>query len=339
MKVAVIGAGAWGTAVAIHAARLGPVLLYARDRTQADELEKARRNERYLPGVSFPESLRIGKSVAECVAHAGDAGLIVVASPVAGLRLSFTNLASVAASARKPQGPDFSPIIWLSKGLEAGTGLLPHQVAEQALPDNWPRGVLSGPSFAQEVAAGLPAALVVAGTHPVVGQRAEQAFHHDRMRIYFSADLIGVELGGAMKNVVAIAAGICDGLQLGANARAALMTRGLAELSRLGAAMGARGETFMGLAGMGDLVLTCATDLSRNRRVGLGLAAGQTLAEVVQSLGHVAEGVPCAAEAVRRAAELKVDMPIAQAVNDVICGKLTPLAAVNDLLAREAIAE
>ena len=335
--MAVIGAGAWGTAVAVHAARRWPVLMYARDTAQAAAIRHSRSNERYLPGVSLPSQLSIANSIEQCLDHVGNDGLLVVASPVAGLRATFVTLAKLVRAGGRRSGR--CPLIWLSKGLEAGTGKLPHQVAAECLPVGWEHGVLSGPSFAQEVAAGLPAALVVAGTSDRIGQRCEQAFHHSRLRIYFSPDMTGVELGGAMKNVVAIAAGICDGLNLGANARAALMTRGLAELARLGAAMGARPETFMGLAGMGDLVLTCATDLSRNRRVGLRLASGESLVDVVRSLGHVAEGVPCAAEAVRRAAELKVDMPIAQAVNHVICGTMTPLDAVTDLLAREAIAE
>lgn len=338
MKVAVIGAGAWGTAMAVHAARRWPVLLSARDPDQADAMRADRTNARYLPDVAFPAALSIARNLAECLDHVADDGLLVVASPVAGLRDTFR---TIAGHWRRPRddGKPYSPLIWLSKGLEAGTGLLPHQVAAQELPGHLEYGVLSGPSFAQEVAAGLPAALVAAGTGDAVGQQCERAFHHSGMRIYFSSDLTGVELGGAMKNVVAIAAGICDGLKLGANARAALMTRGLAEVARLGRAMGARPETFMGLAGMGDLVLTCATDLSRNRRVGLGLASGQSLDQVVAGLGHVAEGVPCAAEAVRRAAGLKVDMPIALAVNHVILGDMTPQQALTDLLSREAIEE
>ncbi len=331
MNVSVIGGGAWGTATAIHAAREHNTVLYARDEQQAASMREQRVNSRYLPDAGFPEKLSVAETIAQCVEHAGSDGLIVVASPVAGLRSTFEALSAFASP--------IAPVVWLSKGLEAGSGELPHQIASQIFSEQQPYGVMSGPSFAQEVAAGLPVALVVAGNSEIIGQRCEQAFHHNQMRIYFSTDLIGVELGGAMKNVVAIAAGICDGLRLGANARAALITRGLAEIARLGQAFGARPETFMGLAGMGDLVLTCATDLSRNRRVGLRLATGESLRDIVTSLGHVAEGVPCAAEAVKRAKAMGVNMPIAVAVNDVITGAMSPRDAVTDLLSREAIAE
>ena len=331
MKVVVIGAGAWGTATAIHAAREHSCLLFARDQQQADAMRASGGNKKYLPDAWFPKNLAVADSIKQCVEYAGSDGLIVVASPVAGLRETFQKLSEFSAPV--------APLVWLSKGLEAGSGELPHQIASQVFSEQQAYGVLSGPSFAQEVAAGLPVALVVAGNQDVISERCEQAFHHNKMRVYFSSDMTGVELGGAMKNVVAIAAGICDGLQLGANARAALITRGLAEIARLGQAFGARPETFMGLAGMGDLVLTCATDLSRNRRVGLRLATGESLQDIVTSLGHVAEGVPCAAEAVRRAQSFGIDMPIAMAVNDVIRGALSPKDAVADLLSREAIAE
>ena len=220
------------------------------------------------------------------------------------------------------------------KGLERHTGLLAHQVAAQA----WPQGrggILSGPSFAQEVAAGLPVALTVACRDDGVGDAVVRALHHGAARIYRSDDIVGVEVGGALKNVMAIAAGICDGLALGQNARAALITRGLAEIARYGIAQGAQPETFMGLTGLGDLVLTCTGDLSRNRRVGLALAAGRSLPQALDELGHVAEGVPCTEEVVRQAALIGVDVPIAAAVQAVMAARLSARDAVLALLARE----
>ena len=333
MRVAVLGAGAWGTAVAIHIARKWRVRLWARNASQLVAMREQGSNERYLPGHAFPSLLEIADDPDDCARWAGEDGLIVLAGPTAGLRGSLEQLAPLISAKQVA-----APVVWLCKGLEAGSGLLPSQVADSIVAGH-PHGVVSGPSFAQEVAAGLPAALVVAGNDPVVSARVADAFHHNRMRIYFSADMTGVELAGAMKNIMAIAAGICDGLKLGANARAAMITRGLAEIARLGQALGGKSETFMGLAGMGDLVLTCATDLSRNRQVGLRLAGSETLRQIVDSLGHVAEGVPCAREAVRLAAELGVDMPIAESVNDIIDGRVQPKEAVSELLARDPIQE
>ncbi|MEK9775362.1 MAG: NAD(P)H-dependent glycerol-3-phosphate dehydrogenase, partial [Quisquiliibacterium sp.] len=223
---------------------------------------------------------------------------------------------------------------WLCKGMERDSGLLPHQIVHQLL-GSVRCGVLSGPSFAQEVAAGLPVALAAASAHPEVCDLAIAAFHHGAARIYGSDDVIGVEVGGALKNVIAIAAGICDGLELGQNARAALITRGLAEIARFGVALGARAETFTGLAGLGDLVLTCTGDLSRNRRVGLGLAAGQSLDQIVGDLGHVAEGVACAQAVGARASELGLELPIVDAVLTVLAGRGSPHEALQALLSRE----
>jgi glycerol-3-phosphate dehydrogenase (NAD(P)+) len=227
------------------------------------------------------------------------------------------------------------PLVWLCKGFEEGTGLLPHQIAAETLGGGAQFGVLSGPSFADEVARGLPCALTLASSDGAFARDAAALLHGGRMRIYYSADVVGVEIGGAVKNVMAIAAGISDGLGLGHNARAALITRGLAEIGRLSAALGGHPETVMGLAGAGDLILTATGDLSRNRRVGLELARGRALQEILSGLGHVAEGVRSAKEAARMAAARKVEMPVTDAVNAVLEGKLAPAAAVERLLSRD----
>ncbi|MEZ5659025.1 MAG: NAD(P)H-dependent glycerol-3-phosphate dehydrogenase [Burkholderiaceae bacterium] len=323
MRVAVLGAGAWGTALACHIARRHGVVLWVRDPGQCALLASERRNRRYLPDAALPDTIEI---MADLPAALAGADLLVVATSVSGLR---PTLVAIAAAGAVPR-----PLVWLCKGLEADTGRLAHETAAELLPD-WPLGVLSGPSFAQEVAAGLPAALVSASLDTALNERVIEACHHGAMRIYPSADVIGVEVAGALKNVVAIAAGICDGLQLGNNARAALIARGLAEMSRLGQAMGGRAETFMGLAGAGDLVLTCAGDLSRNRQVGLRLAAGQSLAQIVESLGHVAEGVRCTRAVMREAARRHVELPIVETVAAILAGELSAARAVADLMARE----
>ncbi|HEY0877609.1 MAG TPA: NAD(P)H-dependent glycerol-3-phosphate dehydrogenase [Zeimonas sp.] len=335
MRIAIFGAGAWGTALALHAALRHDVRLWARDPALAAAILRDRCNERYLPG--FALDARIGADAdldATCRwLDEGEASLAVVATPVAGLRATLAALDARLAASGACAG-----VVWLCKGLEADSGLLPHAVAAQALAAV-PGGVLSGPSFAQEVAAGLPVALTVASHDEALQAAAVQALHHGAARIYRSDDVVGVELGGALKNVMAIAAGICDGLALGQNARAALITRGLAEIARLGVALGARPETFMGLTGLGDLVLTCTGDLSRNRRVGLALAGGDPLEAIVARLGHVAEGVACAAAAHALAQRKDVEMPIVAAVNAVLHGGLDPRAAVVALLAREPKAE
>ncbi len=325
MIVVVLGAGAWGTAVAVHAARRHEVRLWARSGGHADAMRSERRNLRYLPGTGLPDAV----SVTSCLDHAlaglqGQDGLIVIAAPVAGLRPTLDAL---------PEHPP-APLVWLCKGLERDTGLLPHEIVRQRRPAAL-GAVLSGPSFAQEVAAGLPVALTVATAADAAGSETVRAFHHGAARIYRSDDVVGVEIGAALKNVMAIAAGICDGLGLGHNARAALITRGLAETSRYGVAQGARADTFMGLTGLGDLVLTCTGDLSRNRRVGMALAAGTPLDQAMRELGHVAEGVACAREVLRRARALGVDVPIVSAVNAVLEGQLSPRDAVLALLSRE----
>lgn len=328
MRVAVFGAGAWGTALAIHAVRRHPVMLQARDPALVDDIRRRRLNTRYLPGAELAAGISVTARIDEACdwLDGSDPAIAVVGTPVAGLRSVLEQFARSL--------PPAAGVVWLCKGIESETSLLPHQVAAQVLPGH-AHAVLSGPSFAQEVAAGLPVALTVASRVDWLRRLAQQAFHHDAARIYRSDDVVGVELGGALKNVIAIAAGICDGLGLGDNARAALVTRGLAEIARLGVAIGARASTFTGLTGLGDLFLTCTGHLSRNRRVGLALAAGEPLSAIVARLGHVAEGVPCAQAAVQLAAIHRIELPIVFAVQSVLDSRQSPAAAVRELLARE----
>jgi glycerol-3-phosphate dehydrogenase (NAD(P)+) len=325
MDILVLGAGAWGTALASQAARRHDVRLWGRDAKQVAALQATSRNDRYLPGVELPRELALSADLAASIAHALQ-GLIVIATPMAGLREMLTAL------------PEQGRVLWLCKGFEAGTGLLGHEVAAAVRP-SVAAGVLSGPSFADEVARGQPTALVAASFDTALSQAAVDAFHTDSLRVYTSGDPVGVEVGGAVKNVLAIATGIADGLQLGLNARAALITRGLVEITRLGVSLGAQSETFMGLSGLGDLVLTATGDLSRNRRVGLMLAAGKALPAILRELGHVAEGVYSATTVVQRARTLGVEMPIAEAVLDVLEGRLTPPQVVQRLMSRDARAE
>ncbi|MBV2234254.1 MAG: NAD(P)-dependent glycerol-3-phosphate dehydrogenase [Sterolibacterium sp.] len=330
MKIAVLGAGAWGTALAIALARnpAHQLTLWARDPALCAHMRAERENLRYLPGQAFPAALQIDENFSTAVHHAG---LLLFATPLSGLRGILRQWRATVTDAAAA-----APCLWLCKGLEAERGLLPHQIfTEEAAGWDVPHGALTGPSFAEEVARGLPAALTLASTDTVFARRMAQALSDNRLRVYANEDVIGAEVGGAVKNVLAIASGISDGLCLGHNARAALMTRGLAEIVRLGVALGGRRETLMGLAGMGDLILTCTGDLSRNRRVGLALAAGRTLADIVQELGHVAEGVYSARAVARRAMDLNVDMPIVQAVCAVLDGRLTAVAAVDQLMQRD----
>ena len=329
MKLLILGAGAWGTALAVQASHRHQVTLWGRHSGWMQDMDRDRVNQRYLPACPFPETLQLSHQPLAELIPAAD--LILLAVPMASLRQVLTDIADAAKQV---------PVAWLCKGFEATTdhtpftfGLMAHEVQQQAAPA-LQAGVLSGPSFAQEVARGLPAALVAASRHAHVRDALVQAFHADKLRVYANEDVVGVEIGGAVKNVMAIAAGLCDGLQLGMNARAALITRGLAEMTRLGVALGARPETFMGLSGLGDLVLTATGDLSRNRQVGMALAQGKTLPEVLQSLGHVAEGVYSARTVVQRAATLGVDMPIASAVVSVLDGQVAAKDAVAVLMGR-----
>ena len=333
MKLLVVGAGAWGTALAVQAASRHEVTLWARDASLAQKMQQQRENQHYLPGRVLPDSLHLSHAPFSEVLSGID--LTVLATPMASLRLGLQALAPWQKQ---------TPLAWLCKGFEAaqsatrGQGLLAHEVQAEVAPSML-AGVLSGPSFAQEVAAGQPAALVAASEHAVVRQALVDAFHGDNLRVYANDDVVGVEVGGAVKNVMAIATGLCDGMQLGLNARAALITRGLAEITRLGLAMGARADTFMGLSGLGDLVLTATGDLSRNRQVGMALAQGQSLDKVLHSLGHVAEGVYSAHTVVARAQQLGVDMPIAQAVVAVLQGQASAQQAVAALMGRGAKGE
>ncbi|MBD3893392.1 NAD(P)H-dependent glycerol-3-phosphate dehydrogenase [Hydrogenophaga sp.] len=334
MNVVVLGAGAWGTALAISAAAHGDarhrITLWARDAQQADLLRLQRENRRYLPGLALPPGLQIASGALHGASALLDsADLLVVATPMAGLRDMLQVLAAQRAT-----------LAWLCKGFETArpgapdVGLLGHEVLAQVAP-HLQAGALSGPSFAQEVAQGQPTALVAASEHACVRELLVAAFHGPTLRVYANDDMVGVEVGGAVKNVLAIATGLCDGLHLGLNARAALITRGLAEMTRLGLALGARAETFMGLSGLGDLVLTATGDLSRNRTVGLLLAQGLSLPQAVASLGHVAEGVTSARTVVLRAQQLGVDMPISQAVLALLEGRLRPAEALATLMERD----
>jgi glycerol-3-phosphate dehydrogenase (NAD(P)+) len=326
MKLLVLGAGAWGTALAASAARRHDTTLWARDAAQAGALQGLHRNERYLPGIDLPQALRF--AAGDPVALSRDSDLVVVATPMAGLRPMLQALAACPV-----------PVAWLCKGFEAGTaGLLGHEVQAQVAP-RLRGGALTGPSFALEVARDQPTALVAASPHADVRDALVAGFHHGSLRVYANDDLVGAEVGGAVKNVLAIACGLCDGLSLGLNARAALVTRGLAEMTRLGVSLGGRADTFMGLSGLGDLVLTATGDLSRNRQVGLLLAQGRSLQDAVASLGHVAEGVYCARTVAARADRLGIDMPITRAVVALLDGRLQPAQAVKQLMGRDPAAE
>ena len=335
MKIIVLGGGAWGTALAVSAGNNAlarhDVTLWVRDAAQATAMQAQRENVRYLPGMALPATLAVSAvSLAEVDSFAkfvGGADLVIVATPMAGLRAMLAHLSNCRV-----------PVAWLCKGFEAATsesfGLLAHEIQARVAPDLI-AGILSGPSFALEVARGQPTALVAASPHAAVRSALVDAFHSPTLRVYANDDIVGVEVGGAVKNVLAIATGLCDGLNLGLNARAALITRGLAEMMRLGVALGAKSETFMGLSGLGDLVLTATGDLSRNRQVGLALARGQTLQQAVAALGHVAEGVYSARTVVQRAISLGVEMPIAQAVVTLLDGQIQPAQAVAALMARD----
>ena len=333
-RAAILGAGAWGTAVAAHLARRGDlqVTLWARDPEAARAIAADRVNARYLPGIALPATLAVTGDLAAVLA----ADLLVVATPMAALPGVAAALAAAGARA---------PLVWLAKGFLTVTpdAALPAGVAlaHQVLGPRWPApvGVISGPSFAEEVARGLPTALAVAATDRALAELVAALLRADTLRVYPSDDLAGVEVGGAVKNVLAIAAGASDGLRFGHNARAALITRGLAETGRLLAALGGQRETLMGLAGLGDLVLTCTGDLSRNRRVGLALAQGKALPAILAELGHVAEGVRSAPMVLARAAAGGVEMPIVAAVADVLAGRIRPEDALEQLMRREARSE
>jgi glycerol-3-phosphate dehydrogenase (NAD(P)+) len=320
MRIAVLGAGAWGTALALTFAGRHSVGLWTWQAEHARAMQATRENREFLPGFVLPDTLLVSDTAAQVLASAD---LAIVATPMAGLRTTIGLL-----------GAEPLPFLWVCKGLEAGTGLLPHQVVAQCGVTG-PCGALTGPSFAEEVAKGLPTAITLASADIVFAHGLADALHTPRLRLYANDDVVGAEVGGAVKNVLAIATGLCDGLGLGLNARAALMTRGLAEITRLGMALGAKRETFMGLAGLGDLILTCTGDLSRNRRVGLALASGQSLDTIQRELGHVAEGVMTTREVARKAASLGVEMPITEAICAVLDGRIAATAVVDRLMGRD----
>jgi glycerol-3-phosphate dehydrogenase (NAD(P)+) len=323
VNLTILGGGAWGTALASSTAGRHSTCLWARDAALTQLIRGSRSNPRYLPGVALPNELRIESDFDAAVDHAR-LGLIIIATPVAALEEMLRRLGGT--------GPG---VFWLCKGFDQQSGLMGHEIL-RCVGAVARAGVLSGPSFAIEVARGQPTALVAASVDAALCAQAVDALHSDTLRVYTSDDPIGVEVGGAVKNVLAIATGIADGMELGLNARAALITRGLAEMTRLGVALGARVETFMGLSGLGDLVLTATGDLSRNRTVGRRLAQGIPLARILGELGHVAEGVRTAPMLLKRADELGVDMPITRAVVSVLDGLCTPALALQQLMGRDA---
>jgi glycerol-3-phosphate dehydrogenase (NAD(P)+) len=340
MNLCVLGAGAWGTALAMALAERHDVLLWGRNEAAMQSMAKERENRSYLPNFRLPDNLHVTADFDAAILHAIGAatqqpGLLIAACPVAALR----------PLAQRLLGYPIANLVWLCKGFEVSTGLLPHQVVQEVFGAQSRHagdergaefGALSGPSFAQEVAAGLPCALTIASTSAALRERVVAAVHGGAMRVYTSDDVIGVEVGGAVKNILAIATGVADGLGLGLNARAALITRGLAEITRLGIALGGRSETFMGLTGIGDLILTCTGDLSRNRKVGLALAQGKRLDVIVAELGHVAEGVPCARAVRALAAKLGIEMPLTDAVASIVFDGGSARDIVAQLLSRDS---
>ena len=327
MRIAVLGAGAWGTALAIslsaNISSSHQVTLWVRNPDHLAELASQRINRRYFPDFFLPDSLQL-TSVLDTAVETAELALIVVS--IAGLRETLRGIVACGKAV---------PVVWGCKGFEAKSAKLPHQVAQEEYAGLAPYGVLSGPSFAQEVAQGLPAALTLASHDEVFSRNIAAQLHTSRLRVYSSRDVVGVETGGAIKNVISIAAGISDGMGFGYNARAALITRGLAEITRLGLKLGGCMETFMGLTGVGDLILTCTGDLSRNRRVGLMLAAGHPLPDILKELGHTAEGVHTSREVLRLSRELKIEMPITQAICSILHEGVPARIAVEALLNRE----
>jgi len=328
-KISVYGAGSWGTALALQLARNGiDVLLWDYNPEHTALYERKRENVNYLPGISFPDNLHCTDSIEAMVNHAQDQ-LIVI--PSHGFRDLLKKL--------KPLLSESHSIFWATKGLEVGTGKLLHEVLLEELGGDIQYGLVSGPTFALEVAKGLPSAMTAAASTPELAQRIASAFQGGNYRVYTCDDVLGVELGGAVKNVLAIAAGISDGLGFGANARAAIITRGLAEIMRLATNMGARSETIMGLAGVGDLVLTCTDNQSRNRRLGLALGQGKGVEEAIAEIGQAVEGAKSSHCIGLLAQRAKVEMPICEAVHKVIYKGLEPKQAVKELLARQIKSE
>lgn len=326
MRIAVLGAGAWGTALAQAFSAAHEVCLWGREADNIEMMRCERENRLFLPGIALRPELEFSADFSQA---AEGVDLHLIATPLAGLRETARALRDL----RQNSPP--TPVIWVCKGLEAGSGKLPHEIIAEEMGKDAACGVLTGPSFATEVARGLPAAVTLASGDPGFATAWVHKLHQPKFRIYANDDIIGCETGGALKNVIAIAAGVADGMGYGLNARAAIITRGLAEIARLAGALGGRPETLMGLAGMGDLILTCTGDLSRNRQVGLALAAGKELPGILAELGHVAEGVPSAREAAQLSRRLGVDMPICTGVDTLLHGGASASAVVEQLLARD----
>lgn len=324
-RISVYGAGSWGTALALQLARNGlDVMLWDYVPEHIARYDKARENTHYLPGIPFPDNLHCTDSLEVMMEHANDQVIVI---PSHGFRTLLQQI--------KPLLTPEHTIVWATKGLEVGSGKLLHEVLEEELGSDIPYGVVSGPTFASEVARGLPSAMTAAASKPELAQRIAEAFQGGNYRVYTSNDVLGVELGGAVKNVLAIAAGISDGLGFGANARAAIITRGLAEIMRLSESMGAEHDTVMGLAGVGDLVLTCTDDQSRNRRLGLALGKGKDTESAIEEIGQAVEGAKTSQSIGMLAKRANVDMPICGYVNKVIYENLPPKQAVKELLARQ----
>lgn len=324
-SVAVLGAGSWGTALAALIVRHGhPVVLWGRDADSIAAIDQRHENPRYLPGIALPDDLR---ATTDLAAALRDADLVLVVVP----SHAFAETMHAAAAHR----PAHAGVAWATKGFEPGSGRFLHEVAGEILGESVPLAVVTGPSFAKEVAIGLPTALTVHSDSADFAQQVADVLHGPAFRAYTGNDMVGAELGGAMKNVLAVATGVADGMNLGLNARAGLITRGLNEMLRLSAAIGAQPETLMGLAGLGDLVLTCTGDLSRNRRLGLALGRGQSIADAVREIGQVVESVQTADEVMRQAQRHGVELPISRAVQAVLHGEMTPADGLRQLLARD----
>lgn len=322
--ITVLGAGSWGTALAIQLARGGrPTVLWGREEDQPELLAARRCNQRYLPDAPFPDGLTIEPLLEDAVRGTDD---VLVCVPSVAFRQVLTDIRSYLTES--------SRIAWATKGFEQKTGKLPHEVARDVLGDQVPLAVLSGPTFAREVGAGLPTAMTIAATDPEFGTLLAGRISNQQFRAYTSSDIVGVEVGGAVKNVIAIAAGISDGLGYGANTRIALISRGLIEMTRLGVSLGANAETFTGLSGMGDLTLTCTDDQSRNRRMGLALAAGRSVDEIANEIGQVVEGVYAAKSVYEVARRESIEMPICEQVYRILYDGATPADAVTVLMSR-----
>lgn len=327
--LAILGAGSWGTALALHLSRLGePIHLWSKDASQVKSIQETGENKRYLPGEVFPQHLYVMHSLKDALEGVDD---IILAVPSAGFREVLMQL--------KPHLPLQARLMIASKGLDEYSKQLLHTLIEEILGNHHPVAILSGPSFAKEVARQLPTAVVIASHHKTFAEELLKRFTSNRFRVYLSQDMIGVEISGVVKNALAIATGISDGMGLGANARAALITRGLVEMSRLGIALGGEADTFKGLAGLGDLILTCTDDQSRNRRFGLHLGKGLSPKEAEQVIGQTIEGKKNAELIVKLALKAKVEMPIVFAVTKVLQGMLSPLQVMEELLSRPSKTE